>query len=188
MRNTVEKISSIPYWYGMAIILVYALLMAEYLSEINDLCMDYDMRASNIIEVFLGISYVLTILSSVVIWIVLCLMFHLTALLLDGKQDFSKFLFTSSYLYIIPIIALIVAIVMLGTLEVDASGDAVVKLLNNSSFKLIMNIVNYSFFLFYALTACIIHYLYKIGWLYSILSVAVPVVAIWGMTEFFKLL
>ena len=91
MRNTVEKISSIPYWYGMAIILVYALLMAEYLSGINDLCMDYDMRASNIIEVFLGISYVLTILSSVVIWIVLCLMFHLTALLLDGKQDFSKF-------------------------------------------------------------------------------------------------
>ena len=77
---------------------------------------------------------------------------------------------------------------MLGTLEVDASGDAVVKLINNSSFKLIMNIVNYSFFLFYALTACIIHYLYKIGWLYSILSVAVPVVAIWGMTEFFKLL
>ena len=97
MKSVIEKIGSIPNWYGVAIVLIYALLMAEYLSEINNLCIDYELKANNIMKIFMGISYVLTIISSVVIWVVLCLMFHLMALLLDGKQIFSKFLFIDSY-------------------------------------------------------------------------------------------
>jgi len=188
MKNIVEKIASIPHWYGIAIILVYALLMAEFYSAINDLCIDDDIKVSSIMEVFLGVSYVLTIISSIMVWIILCLIFHLAALLFDGKQAFSKFLFTSSYLYIIPSIALFIVILMIGNLEVEESENMIEKLMDNSRFKLIMSIVNYSFYPFYLLTACIIHHLYNLKWLYAILVVIIPIVSIWGVTELFRLL
>ena len=188
MKSVIEKIGSIPNWYGVAIVLIYALLMAEYLSEINNLCIDYDLKANNIMKIFMGISYVLTIISSVVIWVVLCLMFHLTALLLDGKQIFSKFLFISSYLYVIPAVAMVVAIILLGKIDIGGSGIQVEELVSNSKFNAITNGVNCSFLLFYLFTAFCIHYLYDLRWLYSILSVVIPVVSIWGMTTLFDLL
>ena len=188
MKKIVETISSIPHWYGVVIVLVYALLTAEYLSVLNNLYIQEMIEVSGIVEVLLSISYVLTIVSSVVIWIILCLMFHLTVLLFDGKQIFSKFLYTSSYLYIIPAIALMAAILMLGNLEVEDNEDIIEGLLDKSRFRLIMNIVNYSLFPFYLLTACVIRYLYNTKWLYAVLSVAIPIVSIWGVTELFKLL
>lgn len=188
MKSVIEKIGSIPNWYGVAIVLIYALLMAEYLSEINNLCIDYELKANNIMKIFMGISYVLTIISSVVIWGVLCLMFHLTALLLDGKQVFSKFLFLSSYFYIIPAVAMVVAIVLLGGVEVEESAIQVEKLVSNSKFNVITNIVNFSFFIFYSFSAFCIRYLYGLGWIRSFLSIVIPIASIWGMTSFFNIL
>lgn len=40
---------------------------------------------------------------------------------------------------------------------------------------------------YYLLVACIIHYLYNLKWLYALLSVAIPVVSIYAVTELFKL-
>lgn len=180
-------LNTIPHWYSIAIMLVYALLTAEYVFVINDLCIQNMLHISNIVEIFIGVSYILTILSSLSVWVILSLMFHLVALLFDGRQVFVRFLFTSSYLYIIPAVFLIVSIIMLGNMEVEDS-NTVEALMGNDRFRLIMDIVNYSFIPFYVLMACFIHYMYNIKWIYGILSVAIPILSIWGVTELFKLL
>lgn len=187
MKLIIEKIASMSILYGVAVILMYSLLIAEYLSAVNTLCMKDMVEVSGVIEFLFKFNYLLSILSSIITWIILSLMFHLVALLFDGRQVFVRFLFTSSYLYIIPAVFLIVSIIMLGNMEVEDS-NTVEALMGNDRFRLIMDTVNYSFIPFYVLMACFIHYMYNIKWIYGILSVAIPILSIWGVTELFKLL
>jgi len=188
MNTFINKISLIPGWYGTAIVLVYSILLAEYFSVINDLCTKDLLEVSSLTEIIMQISYGISIFSSIAAWTILCLMFHLVALLFDGQQEFKKFLFTSSYLYIIPSIALIIAINLLGTIELENSKDMVSELMDNTKFNTVSDIVGYSFIPFYLLSSCIIRYQYKIKWLYSFLSVAIPVLTIWGLTELYKII
>lgn len=188
MRNIIEKISSMSKWYGVCIILIYGLLIAEYMSFINHLYMKNMVEVPKILEIIMQVNYYAMILSSFVVWIILCLLFHLAALLFDGRQRFSKFMFMASYPYIIPAISLFVAIVLLKDVNIENDNNVIEELMYNSRFKMILNIVNYSFIPYYAVVACIIRYMYNMRWLYAVLSVAIPVLSIWGMTELFKLL
>ena len=83
---------------------------------------------------------------------------------------------------------MVVAINMLGYLDVEESENVINNLMDNRRFILIMDIVNYSYLPFYLLTVCVIRYSYNIKWLYSFLSVVIPVASVWGVTELFKLL
>ena len=50
MKLIIEKIASMSILYGVAVILMYSLLIAEYLSAVNTLCMKDMVEVSGVIE------------------------------------------------------------------------------------------------------------------------------------------
>lgn len=58
-------------------------------------------------EKIVQLNYGLTIVSSIIVWILICLLFHLMALLFDGKTTFGSFLIVAAYPYFIPAVILL---------------------------------------------------------------------------------
>ena len=82
---------------------------------------------------------------------------------------------------------LLFAVLLLDGISIKDSVDIMQLILQNDSYKIVIKALNYSFVVYYLLVACIIHYLYNLKWLYALLSVAIPVVSIYAVTELFKL-
>ena len=188
MKNILKRIESISKWYGLIVIFIYAVLFAEFVLAINKLYISSEVGSSGLMNTLMRINYVIMVLASVVVWIICCLLFHLTALLFNGKIEFSKFLFAASYPFIIPAIAIFMSIMILSSIDIEGVDDMTQFIEQNSRLGVIMNIVNYSFIPYYLVVICIIHYLYNLKWLYALLSVTIPVLSIWGITELFSLL
>lgn len=187
MKKTVEKIATLPKWYGLCIVLIYAVLTAEYMSDINSFFLKQGIEATSVLKFFLGFSYVTSIFASIAIWVVLALLLHLSALLLNGEQKFGKFLLATSLPYIIPAVCMFVAILMMDGIDVGNGEHVMETLMQSDRFQTITWIVNGSFVPFYIIIACSIHYLYEINWIRSFLSVIIPIASIWGVTELFSL-
>jgi hypothetical protein len=187
MKKIIDIIEQLPKWIGTGIVIIYSLLLAEFLLTINQLCpVDNSMR--ELLSIFSKISYWVTILSGAIVWAVTSFLFHLMALLFNGHSSFGRFLFVSSYPYIIPAIALLSGILIVDNISIPDAENAMNVLMNNQSLKLAMNLINYSFIPYYILIIIIIHHIYQIKYLYATLSVAIPVVSIWLITELFKLI
>jgi hypothetical protein len=188
MRTIIIILEHVPKLYGIGIVVLYSLLLAEFYSTINNLFSTSNLMDKNLFVIFSRINYVTTILSGIIIWLLLTLLFHLTALLFDGHATFKRFLFVSSYLYIIQAIVIPVGIFLLDGIHITDTEDAINLLINNSSFKIAINIVNDSFFPYYLIVAIFIRYIHQIKYIYAVLSVAIPIMSIWLITELFKLL
>ena len=165
-----------PKWYGLTIILIYSVMIAEFVKVLNTLFMVGGIEKVALMEKIVQLNYGLTIVSSIIVWILICLLFHLMALLFDGKTTFGSFLIVAAYPYFIPAVILLFAVLLLDGISIKDSVDIMQLILQN-----------YSFVFYYLLVACIIHYLYNLKWLYALLSVAIPVVSIYAVTELFKL-
>ena len=185
IKKTINKIEQLPKWYGIAIVLICSLLLAELFSTINYLVFADDLKDS-MISSFFKISYGVTVLSGIVIWIVSAVLFHLTALLFNGKTLFSRFLFISSYPNIIIVFMILASFLLIDSIQITTTENIMTTLQQNQSFKLAINLVNYSFIPYYIMIIIIIHYVYNIKYLYSILSVIIPASFTWLITEFFK--
>ncbi|MDR2131341.1 MAG: hypothetical protein LBP56_09310 [Odoribacteraceae bacterium] len=186
MKKTINIAERLPRWYGTGIMIVYSLLFAEFSSTINHL-FPIDLM-NDLLSIFFQISYGLTIVSGMIVWIVMTFLFHLTALLLNGRSSFGRFLFTSAYPYIIPAIMILAGILIVDNIPPISTMEEANVLMNNQSLTLAMNLINYSFIPYYILIAVIIHYLYEVKYLFAALSVMIPVVSVWLITELFKIL
>jgi hypothetical protein len=182
--NTIERFSK---WYGTGIMIAYGLLFAEFSSTVNHL-FPIDNSMNDFLSVFFKISYGLTIVSGMIVWIVMTLLFHLAALLFNGHSSFGRFLFISAYPYIIPAIMILTGILIVDNIQIPDAENAMNVLMNNQSLKLAMNLINYSFIPYYILIVILIHHIYGIKYLYAALSVATPIVSVWLITELFKLI
>jgi hypothetical protein len=60
--------------------------------------------------------------------------------------------------------------------------------MQNSTVQLAINLLKYSVAPYYLIVAVFIRYIYQIKYLYAILSVVIPVIGIWLITELFKLI
>jgi hypothetical protein len=186
MHKIISITEHLPKWYGLLIVLVYSILLAEFFSTINHL-LPYDASLGKIFQIITRVNYVFTILSGIIIWLVMALLYHLTALLFDGQSSFGRFLLTTSYPYIIPAIMIVAGIFLLDTVQPPQKAeDAINFLMTDRTFKLAMNLVNYSFIPYYLIVTVFVHYIYQIRYLYAICAVAIPVLSIWGVTELIK--
>jgi hypothetical protein len=142
-------------------------------------------------EIFISISrinYALTVLSGIVVWIISTFLFHLTALLFNGHSPFNRFLFISSYFYLIPAIVIVICIFILEDVQITNIENVMIELMNNRSFKLSVHLINYSFIPYYAMIIILIHYIYQVKYIYALLSVVIPVGSMWVIAEMFKFL
>ena len=170
----------LPKWYGLTIILIYSVMIAEFVKVLNTLFMVGGIEKVALMEKIVQLNYGLTIVSSIIVWILICLLF-------DGKTTFGSFLIVAAYPYFIPAVILLFAVLLLDGISIKDSVDIMQLILQNDSYKIVIKALNYSFVFYYLLVACIIHYLYNLKWLYALLSVAIPVVSIYAVTELFKL-
>lgn len=188
MKEILVRLGNMPKWYGIGVVLLYSILLAEFFSALNTFIY-YDDRLNRIMDLLLRANYFVTVASGIVVWIIMSLLFHLTVLLFDGYSSFSRFLYSSSYFYLIPGIFILVAILLLNHTPVETSyPDAMALLQNHPSFKLAMSLVNYSFIPYYLLCMTLIHHLYKVRFRYAIASVVIPILSIWTITKLFTLL
>jgi len=79
----------------------------------------------------------------------------------------------------------LVGILLLDGVEIPQSEDMVAALVNNTTFKLAMNLINFSFIPYYLIVIVLIRYVHQIKYLYAALSVVIPVVAILLVTQLF---
>lgn len=89
-----------------------------------------------------------------------------------------------SYPYILPALIILLVIMLLDGIEIAQTDDVMKALQADNRFQQIVCLVNYSFIPYYVVVSCIIHYLYNLKWL--VLSVVIPVVSIYAVTELFK--
>jgi hypothetical protein len=187
MKKIINIIERFAKWYGIGIVIIYSLSFAEFSSTINYLLLT-DNSMNNFLSVFFKINYCISVLSCIVVWIILSFLFHLTALLFNGYSSFGRFLFVSSYPYIIPAIALLAGILIVDDIQFFKTGEEMNVRMNDQSLKFAMNLLNYSFIPYYILITIIIHYIYQIKYLYAALSVTIPVASIWLIIELFKMI
>ena len=186
MKKIINIIIQLPKWCGIVVVLIYGLLVAEFMHTFAERLMNTE--ATGILRTLLQLNYVITILSTVAVWVILCLLFHLTSLLLNGKATFGRFLIIAGYPYIFPAIFVLIAISLLENVEIIETQDIVQTLQQNSQIQLIAKLVNLSFIPYYLIVACFVRHLYNIKWIYALLSIAIPVLSIWGIVELFKLI
>jgi hypothetical protein len=185
MKKMIRLAIQLPKWYGVGIVFVYGLLLAEFVSSVNHL-IPIDETWSNIFEIMARISYWVTILSGVVVWLIMALLFHLTALLFNGQASFGHIARASSYPFIIPAVMILAGVFLLDGIDIPQTEEVINILPNHPRFKLAMGLINYSFIPYYLAVAVFIRYIYQIKYPFAILSVAIPVVSIWAITELFK--
>jgi len=185
MRKVVSVIEKLPVWYGLGVILLYSLLLAEFVSTFLHL-FPYEEVFDNVFRVILSISYAVNILLGIIVWIIYALLFHLMAMLFGGQATFKRLLFASAYPYLISACMVLVAIVLLGEVQPLILGNSEELLIQNPTVQLTMKLLNYSFYPYYLIVAVLIRYIYQINYIYATLSVAVPITAIWLVTELVK--
>jgi hypothetical protein len=187
MKKVIYLIVQLPRWYGIGVVFVYALLLAEFIVAVSHLLFTGGAW-NNVVEIMSRINYWVTILSGVMVWLIMALLFHLTALLFNGHATFDHITRATSYPFLIPAIMILAGIILLDGLEVSQAENLTNMLTNHPRFILAMNLINYSFVPYYLIVAVFIRHIYQIKYLYAILSVAIPVVSIWTITELFKLI
>jgi hypothetical protein len=187
MKSIVTHITQLPKWYGIGIMLIYSILLAEFSLTLTHL-MPVDESWSSVFKIFTRINYGVTVLSGFIVWLITALLFHLTALLFNGHAAFGHITRATSYPFIIPAIMILAGIVLLDGLEIPQAENITTVLANHPRFRLAMNLINYSFVPYYLIVAVFIRHIYQIKYLYAILSIAIPVVSIWAVTELFKLI
>ncbi|MDC1727205.1 hypothetical protein [Phocaeicola vulgatus] len=89
MRQIINVLLRLPKWYGLTIILIYSVMIAEFVKVLNTLFMVGGIEKVALMEKIVQLNYGLTIVSSIIVWILICLLFHLMALLFDDTvQNF----------------------------------------------------------------------------------------------------
>ena len=83
MRQIINVLLRLPKWYGLTIILIYSVMIAEFVKVLNTLFMVGGIEKVALMEKIVQLNYGLTIVSSIIVWILICLLFHLMAFLFD---------------------------------------------------------------------------------------------------------
>lgn len=187
MRKIILVMENLPQWYGLGVVFLYSLLLADFFSTFMHL-FPYKEVLSSVFTVILGVGYVVSILSAFILWFVYAFLFHLAALLFGGQASFKRFLVTSGYPYLLAACMVFVSILLLENINPLSLGEPEQLLLQDPAFQLAVNFINYSNILCYLIIAVIVHYMYRINYVYAALSVAIPATAIWGIAELVKII
>ena len=124
------------------------------------------------------------VLSAIIVWIILSLVFHWTVLLFNGASDFKNFLFFSGYGFgAMGITYLVVLFVYMTGIP---KGLAIEQMQQDVSFKNSLVLINIGFMIYYAWIVYAMYFLHKLGIVKSIASVACPMLLYFILTQLFS--
>lgn len=181
------KIKKAPYYWGFSIVLLYSLLMAEYLNtvsrEISFVANNMILDTSILKYVYLS-NHIITIISGIVVWIISSFLFHVFSILLGGQGEFKDFIKYSGLLYVFPLIGFTICLVLFDSLQLpDTNLDLFFS--TNSQMIAIIWIINTSSSLCFLLLIPIIKHFYQINWLKAIGTILIPIGSIYLLGQFF---
>jgi hypothetical protein len=187
MKNTITNPNNISYFWVMGIMLIYGLLLAEYSYLINLKAITVQNLAliSNpVFAYFQSFSFVMTVLSAIVVWLISSFLFHLFAILLGGEANFLDFKKYTGLCYILPSIGLCVVFGLLNRIDFPKE-NLQEFFVSNKSMIIINWIINTSSTFCFVIPIPIIKYLYKVNWLKAVGAVIIPLGSIHLLGQFF---
>ena len=187
MRKIIINSKKISQFRVVGVVLIYGLLLSEYFSLLNSKMIAVqasELMSNSIYSYFMSFSFVFTLLSTFVVWLISSFLFHLFAILLGGESTFKDIQKYTGLCYIIPLIGFIIAIVIFDRIEFPKE-NLNEFLATNKSIVLINWIINISSTLCFILPIPIIKYLYQLNWLKAIGAVVIPVGSIYLLGQFF---
>ncbi|MBI9069244.1 MAG: YIP1 family protein [Salinivirgaceae bacterium] len=180
------KTEKIPKYWVFGIVLIYSLLMSEYLNTVSKAVSSINGGISNftIFQYIATFNFFITILSAFVVWIISSFLFHIFSILLGGVAEFKDFIKYSGLIYILPAIGFAICLFLFESVEIPKN-NIEIFFKSNSSLIAISWIINISSTLCFVLLIPIIKRLYNINWLKAIGAIAIPIGSIYLLGQFF---
>ena len=189
MKKIIENISKLPKWYGLIIVAVYGILTTEYAKFVFNIVRNSSPDFSEIIDTIIVATYVIGILTAFATWIVGSLIFHITALIFGGKQEWTVFLSSSAYSGIFLIVATIISIMLTENIQLNCRPEEIVSILqSNEKVRMASAVMDGSTVLCLCVITIFVHYLYNIKWYKAMLSVFLPTGTIYGICKIISIL
>lgn len=184
LKINTDKISKL---WTLGIMLIYGLLMSEYMNTVSKEVLSINGGISNfsIYQYIATFNYLITIISAFVIWIISSFLFHIFSILLGGTADFKVFIKYSGLVYILPAIGFVICLYIFSSVKIPKN-NIEIFFQTNSSLRLISWIVNISSTLCFVLLIPIIKYLYIINWLRALGALVIPIGSIYLLGQFFS--
>jgi len=181
------KTENIPNFWVFGIILIYSLLMSEFLNTVNREVSSINggITNFNIYQYIATFSFFINILSAFIIWLISSFLFHIFSVLLGGVGEFKEFIKYSGLVYIIPLIGFGICLFLFESVELP-NDNIEVFFKSNPVLISISWIINISSSLCFILLIPIIKYLYKINWLKAIGALVIPLGSIYLLGQFFS--
>jgi hypothetical protein len=181
------KTEKIPQYWVWGIVLIYGLLMAEYMDTVSGEVASINGGLTNLKmhQYIAAFSFFTTIVSAFVVWIMSSFLFHIFSILLGGIAVFKDFVKYAGLLYILPIIGFAVCLFLFDSVEIPTENlESFFKV--NSTIVTIGWIINSSSTLCFVLLIPIIKYLYKVNWLKAVGAIVIPLGSIYLLGTFFS--
>ena len=162
--------------------------MSEYINIINSKIIEAEipiMENNQIFTLFMSFSFMMTLLSAFVVWLISSFLFHLFAILFGGVANFKEILKFSALCYILPAIIFLIAIVLVESTTFPKENLDFFFSSTKSLVLIKWLIYISSSFCFIALIP-IIKYLYLISWYRALLSIIIPLGSIYLLGQFFS--
>ncbi|WP_149242055.1 YIP1 family protein [Dyadobacter sp. 32] len=164
------------------VVVLYALLQARFfISMMNLKSFGLEQKA---LVVFNVVFFLVFVLSAIIVWVILSLVSHWTALLFDGTSDFKSFLFFSGYGF--GAIAITYVVVLFVYMAGIPKGLPIEQVQQNMLFKNALVVINIGFILYYLWIVYSVYFLHKLSVFKSIASVACPMLLYFILTQLFS--
>lgn len=178
----IKKLST--YW-TLGIILIYGLLIGEYLYCFNvKFQIASNMSNWSYLKIYNNISFVLVVVSSFVVWLISSMLLHFFSILFGGNSNYKSLLKSSAVCYIIPAICYIIAIVVSDKIILPSIN--IQEFLASHKLMIFINwTINIGYIIYFLMLLSLIKYLYKINWLKAIGAIVIPIGSIYLLGLFF---
>lgn len=190
MRKIIVNAGGVSYYLVIVVVFIYGIVIAEYFSDINRRVLEIqakELTENSFFNFFMSFSFVMMVLSAFIIWLVTSLLFHLMAILFDGKFRFKGFIKYSGLLYIFPAIGFLVAYLLSSNVQLPEN-NIQEFLKTDGTFQTMSWIINVSSLVYYILLIPVVRYLYRINWVKATGAIAAPILSIYligfGLAKF----
>jgi hypothetical protein len=178
-------IRNISVYWVWAIILIYGLILGEYVYIFNS---KIQVLSGNLnvsyFTLFNNVNFIFTVILSLVAWLVIAMVLHCFSILVGGDSTYKSFLKGSSICYIIPTICHATALIIFDNLAIPSS-DVPSFLASNKAMIFSNKLVVAGYSCYYLMHLLVIKYFYQINWLKAFGAVAIPIGSIYLLGQFF---
>ncbi len=183
MKKNIFKIENIPQFWVISLILIYGLLLAEFSNTLNSKI--FSDQLDSVYSIFMNITCFVVIAMTFAIWLISSFLFHMFAILFNGKGQFREFLKLTGLFHAFSTIVLLILIFMVKDLELTQSHISRIFETNQTmrNISLILNITGFGY---YIMIIPITKYFYKINWGKAIGALVIPIGSIYLLGQFFS--